>query len=138
MINLIGAYIVTLVLAAVLIKGPKFSRISENFEKLPPFIHWALLFFLSFLTYQTMHYNSLNEYQMSFYNIPYIIIEGCNFWVHEAGHVYFMLFGEVMHFFGGTLMQVGLPFFLFLRSVKNQYRLLSTIFLFWFAQICRM
>ena len=39
----------------------------------------------------------------------YHFIDGVNLLFHEAGHVFFGFFGQVMHFLGGTLGQLVFP-----------------------------
>jgi len=37
------------------------------------------------------------------------ILDGANFVFHEAGHVLFLLLGQVLHVLGGSLTQVAIP-----------------------------
>jgi hypothetical protein len=37
------------------------------------------------------------------------ILDGANFVFHEAGHVLFILFGQILHVLGGSLTQVAIP-----------------------------
>lgn len=52
----------------------------------------------------------------------YGLIDNFNLVIHEAGHFFFMFFGNFMHFAGGTLMQIIFPLFLFWYFGKNHYR----------------
>lgn len=53
---------------------------------------------------------------------------------HEFGHILFTPFGETMHFLGGTVGQLMLPFgFLFYFLYRKEY-LSSSFCLFWFGE----
>jgi hypothetical protein len=46
------------------------------------------------------------------YRVPGLllgILDGANFIFHEAGHVLFLPFGELLHILGGSLTQIGIP-----------------------------
>jgi hypothetical protein len=134
MINIVGAFIISILIFAILREGPRFSSVNENFENLSVSIHLMLILFLILLLYQTCHYSSVTSYEITLINIPYLILDGFNFWIHEAGHAYCMFFGELLHFLGGTLFQLALPSFLFIRAIRNDYYLFSSVFLFWIGQ----
>lgn len=46
-----------------------------------------------------------------------------NLFIHEAGHFFFKIFGRTLYFLGGSIMQVILPFLLFIATIKkNKYQ----------------
>ena len=64
----------------------------------------------------------------------YGFLDTVNLVIHEAGHVFFMFFGEFLHVSGGTILQLLVPFifvsyFYFKREFFSAF-----IVLFWFGQ----
>lgn len=57
------------------------------------------------------------------YNPPFIIwvIDLINLFIHEAGHFFFKIFGKTIYYLGGSLMQIILPFALFIVSVRSNF-----------------
>lgn len=83
-----------------------------------------IIVFLIFI-YMMFYLKSINEWHF---------IDNINLIFHEAGHVVFALFGQVIQMFGGTLMQILVPvicFFYFYRMGDN---FSFSIILFWIGQ----
>jgi len=53
---------------------------------------------------------------------------------HEAGHVFFALFGEFVGILGGSLMQVLIPAGIVAYFIWHQQRYSAAVTLFWVAQ----
>jgi hypothetical protein len=54
--------------------------------------------------------------------------------IHEAGHFFFIMFGKFFYTFGGTLMQIILPYIVFLYFKRKGYRTGMQISLLWIGQ----
>ena len=54
--------------------------------------------------------------------------------IHEAGHVFFRLFGEFMGIAGGSLFQVMVPLAFFVYFVYHRKPFSASIVLFWVGQ----
>jgi hypothetical protein len=52
----------------------------------------------------------------------YGLIDNFNLVIHEAGHFFFMIFGNFIYAAGGTLMQIFFPLFLCWYFWSNNYR----------------
>ncbi len=61
----------------------------------------------------------------------YTFLDLIDLFIHEAGHLIFSLFGEFIHFLGGTLMQIILPLSVGLAFLIKGQKYLSQIFFFW-------
>lgn len=61
----------------------------------------------------------------------YTFLDLINLFIHETGHLVFSLFGEFVHFLGGTLMQILLPLFVSVAFFLRAQKYLTQIFLFW-------
>lgn len=61
-------------------------------------------------------------------------IDNVNLIFHEAGHPIFSFFGEFIHYFGGTLMQILIPaiFSFYFYNRKDYFS--SSLLLFWLSQ----
>jgi hypothetical protein len=64
----------------------------------------------------------------------YTWIDNADLVIHEAGHIFFMLFGRFIHFAGGTLMQILLPSLIAWYFLRNNYRTGVQISLLWLGQ----
>ncbi len=129
-LNTIGAYIVTMLFLALLIQGPRFQDVAKGISELNLISHFLIFLFLCNLSIQT-----LKLFYFGFLaHVPFLLIDGMNFWIHEAGHIYFRILGETLAVMGGTLMQILTPAFFFYRSYKNNYIPLRYIMLFWIGQ----
>jgi hypothetical protein len=64
----------------------------------------------------------------------YTWIDNADLVIHEAGHVFFMFFGEFIHFAGGTLMQILLPLLIAWYFFRNMYRTGLQVSLLWLGQ----
>jgi len=63
----------------------------------------------------------------------WIFLDNANLFIHEGGHLVFMLFGQFIYILGGSFMQIALPcaFFVYFLRKKNYFST-STV-LFWIA-----
>jgi hypothetical protein len=59
------------------------------------------------------------------------ILDGANLIFHEAGHVFFSLFGDFLQFLGGSLFQVALPLALTGYFWRHGQRFSAAVTLFW-------
>ncbi|MFZ0452179.1 MAG: hypothetical protein WAM24_00415 [Ignavibacteriaceae bacterium] len=64
----------------------------------------------------------------------YTWIDNADLVIHEAGHIFFMFFGEFIHFAGGTLMQIILPSIIAWYFFRNMYRTGLQVSLLWLGQ----
>lgn len=72
---------------------------------------------------------------MEFLSRIFFILDYVNLAFHEAGHIIFGIFGnEILSAFGGTLMQIIMPFSAFLYFIKQEKKLSSMVTLFWFGE----
>lgn len=79
-----------------------------------------LVYLLSFLTFEY-------DPSQSSFSPPFVlwILDTINLFIHEAGHFFLKPFGRWIYIFGGSFMQVFLPFLLALLGLRQSYR--STI-----------
>ncbi len=64
----------------------------------------------------------------------YRLLDGVDLLIHEAGHVFFAPFGELLGFLGGTLMQLLLPAAFLVYFLRQRERYAATVVLWWIAQ----
>jgi hypothetical protein len=64
----------------------------------------------------------------------YTIFDHIDLIIHEAGHFFFILFGDFLYMAGGTLMQIIFPMFIAWYFFRNSYRIGVQIFIFWTGQ----
>jgi hypothetical protein len=64
----------------------------------------------------------------------YTLIDNADLVIHEAGHFFFMFFGQFIQMAGGTLMQIIFPLFLAWYFYSNGYTTGVQIFVFWLGQ----
>lgn len=64
----------------------------------------------------------------------YTLLDNIDLIIHEAGHFFFMFFGDFIQMAGGTLMQIIFPLFLAWYFFRNGYRTGVQIFIFWLGQ----
>lgn len=64
----------------------------------------------------------------------YGLIDNADLVIHEAGHVFFSLFGKFIYTAGGTLMQIIIPSIITFYFFKYMYRLGVQIGLLWLGQ----
>jgi hypothetical protein len=62
------------------------------------------------------------------------ILDGANLIFHEAGHIILLLFGEFLHYLGGSLMQVLIPALCAVHFWRRQQRASSAVAIFWTGQ----
>jgi len=64
----------------------------------------------------------------------YHFLDGVNLLLHEAGHMFFMVFGQTAHFLGGTLGQLLFPALFAAYFLKRGQRFEACIVGIWFAE----
>lgn len=64
----------------------------------------------------------------------YGLIDNVDLVIHEAGHVFFSLFGKFIYTLGGTLMQIIIPGIIARFFFRNSYRTGVQIGLLWLGQ----
>ena len=64
----------------------------------------------------------------------YTWIDNADLVIHEAGHVFFMIFGSFIYAAGGTLMQIILPSLIAFYFFRNYYRTGLQFALVWLGQ----
>ena len=88
---------------------------------------------------------SLTKYKTSIFLFPfaiyflfsrgdYTLLDNADLAIHEAGHFFFMIFGQFVGIAGGTIMQIIFPLFIALYFLKNLYVTGFQVFIFWLAQ----
>lgn len=83
---------------------------------------WLLILILSYFAFQLLTHPS-----------PWILIDSVNLLIHEAGHLIFFPFGQLMHMIGGTVFQLLIPC-IFLVYFLNKREYFSTfVQVFWVA-----
>jgi len=97
------------------------------------------------LQQQSVKQNSLKKWYTSFLLIPlslyfifkrgdYSLLDNIDLIIHEAGHFFFMFFGDFIQMAGGTLMQIIFPSFIAWYFYRNGYRTGVQLFIFWLGQ----
>lgn len=64
----------------------------------------------------------------------YTFIDNADLVIHEAGHIFFYIFGKFIYTAGGTLMQMILPSIIIWYFFRNHYRLGTQISMLWLGQ----
>ncbi len=112
-------------------------------EKALPFLktYWfsiILIFWSWFIVkqfYMTIEYNILLavSYKHVFgFSMFYFIMDNLTLIIHEAGHTIFGLFGwRFLTVLGGTLLQMLIPFVLFIVSWRNRQIIAAQLSLYW-------
>lgn len=112
-------------------------------EKAFPFLktYWfsiILIFWSWFIVkqfYMSLEYNILLavSYKHVFgFSMIYFVIDNLTLIIHEAGHTIFGIFGwRFLTVLGGTLLQILLPFLLFIVSWRSRKIVVSQASLYW-------
>jgi len=64
----------------------------------------------------------------------YGLIDNADLVIHEAGHVFFILFGKFIYTIGGSLMQIIIPSIIAGFFFRNNYRTGVQVSLLWLGQ----
>ena len=64
----------------------------------------------------------------------YGLMDNIDLVIHEAGHVFFSLFGKFIYTLGGTLMQVIIPLIIAVFFFRNSYKTGVQFALLWLGQ----
>ncbi|MCB0334164.1 MAG: hypothetical protein KDD55_11730 [Bdellovibrionales bacterium] len=132
MINLIGAYIVTIFLVGLVSKRPSLARGEAELTRIPLVAHGILLFLLFFLFIDVAFPQTVSFWPLQ---ILTTLVTGATLWIHEAGHIYWGWDGEFLHSFGGTLNEILFSLVPALYCYRKRYVLFSALFLFWFGHL---
>jgi hypothetical protein len=132
MVNLIGAYIFTLLLLGVAKERKQIIPLCEQLERLPLSARWALgLLMLWMLVIQG---DLIRPESIPFLLVlPHFLFDGLNLWMHEAGHVYWQIFGQFILQLGGTLNEVLFPALAIAWCRKRHFGRAEGIGCFWLA-----
>jgi len=111
------------------LKNEDLKELEQNLKKAQPYSKW----------------DSLKKWIPSMIIIPislhwifnrgdYGLIDNADLVIHEAGHVFFMLFGKFIYTLGGTLMQIILPSIIAVYFFRNFYQTGVQFSLLWLGQ----
>lgn len=64
----------------------------------------------------------------------FLLLDHVNLPFHEAGHIFFTPFGQTMHFWGGTIFQLLVPFALMVSFLLKGETTGFAFCLFWFGE----
>jgi len=64
----------------------------------------------------------------------YSFLDNVNLMIHEAGHVFFMFFGDFLRVSGGTILQLFVPFVFILYFYFKKEKFSAFVVLFWLGQ----
>jgi len=92
-----------------------------------------------------LEFNILRKWKISLVLFPiaiyfllnrgeYTLLDNADLVIHEAGHFFFMFFGQFIQMAGGTLMQIIFPLFLAWYFYRTGYTTGVQIFVFWLGQ----
>lgn len=62
------------------------------------------------------------------------VVDGANFFFHEAGHLLFMFFGEFLTILGGSLNQLVIPALCTVQFVRQRQTAAASVGLFWIGE----
>lgn len=130
MVNLIGAYIVTIFLLGIVIRRPKLRPVEEHLASYSPRGR-ALIALLLLLLLIEEAYSLFG----GFYPITLVnhIVATTNFWIHEAGHFYWSWGGQFWCSLGGTLNQVIFCLIPAFYCFVKRYTFLCAVFMIWLS-----
>ena len=67
----------------------------------------------------------------AFHQDAFVLVDGANLLFHEAGHVFFHFLGEYAGIWGGTLLQLLIPFTIALGFLKHRDVYAACIMFYW-------
>ena len=136
MVNLLGAYLVSIFLLGIILKRPSLKKVEAAFASAPSWNHWLITGILALCTLQEA--SQPTGIFDGFWPISTtnFVLSTLNFWIHEAGHVYWSWGGNVLHSFGGTLNEIVFPLAPAFYCYKKHYFRLAPLFLYWFGHNC--
>jgi hypothetical protein len=68
------------------------------------------------------------------FDYEYHFLDGVNLAFHEAGHLFFGIFGQTLHFLGGTLGQLFFPLACVLHFLRDERRFEAGVCGVWLAE----
>ena len=125
--NIIGAYIVTLMLLALIKARPDLSRV-EHFLGRYLIVRIVIAVWLGAV--------AAHDGAGLLTNYPGVarsanLLASLSLWIHEAGHLYLSWAGTFLHFLGGTLMQLACTLGPALFCIVRRYLACAGVFLCW-------
>lgn len=123
MINLIGAYIFTLLLAAVLKERRRLSTFCAKLDRMPTWGRLSVVALLACL--------AVGKYSGGRSILPFALLDHITFLMHEAGHSYFCWCGPLLHSLGGTINEILFPALLALWGHRRGFVLTQLLALYW-------
>lgn len=109
MINLIGAYIVSICFIALLYHRPSIAALEQKLRCLHPVVQFVAYLLLALVGSDSLGFNSTDSGFFGAVSYFTSFLQIINLWIHEAGHGYLMWAGDRWHAAGGTLFQLLLP-----------------------------
>lgn len=133
MVNLVGAYIVTIFIIALVSRRVTIAGIEKTLRAQSPI-------FLLFM-YVLLIVLGLDAFALLPHDVGIIaalswatfFLQGLNLWIHEAGHAYLAWAPETWHAAGGTLLQLLFPVLFLLLSLRRGARLCQALGVYWLA-----
>ena len=130
MINLIGAYIFSIMLYALYVERAKMLRFASSLERLPFWVRVLSVPVILYLALQHADIISGNR-DLTLPRILFTVVSGFTLWMHEAGHIYFRPFGTFMMFFGGTLNELLFPALLGWWARRHHFSVIRSLAVCW-------
>ncbi len=129
MINLIGAYIITLLLLALIKERRAVASNLLVLERIPLAGRIVLSFLL--FAFALRQGNFITPSRLSILDVLFIVLDGFSLWVHEAGHAYCMFFGKFVNSLGGTLAELVFPTIIIFVAHLVDRPVLSSLGVYW-------
>jgi hypothetical protein len=136
MINLIGAYIVLVAVLAVITRRQSILSFMARLEQSGRFCWLPVLVVLSGIGWQQTTIDPLIPRALDLIHLPHYLLFAITLWIHEAGHLYFAIFGRFMQVAGGTLNQLLFPAALCLISYRHGLLKNMLLGVFWIGFSC--
>jgi DnaJ-domain-containing protein 1 len=129
--NFIGFYIVTLFLFGLWQSSITLEKVDLSLRGVPIVLKVILALHLLVYILNKSVAMLISNY-MAWFDF---VIDKPSFFVHEAGHVYFKLFGTTLMAMGGTITEVLLPSIVLVLCVRRLFLSAASLTLFWIGQI---
>lgn len=129
--NFVGFYVVTIFLFGLWKSKTTISGVEGSLRRLP--LPFKILIAAHLIGY--ILYKPLGLFSSEYFGWIHFLIDTASFLVHEAGHIYFSLFGSFISSLGGTLTELLLPAIVVIFSVHRSCYSLAGLMIFWIGQI---
>ncbi len=133
MLNIIGAFIISIMILGVLFQRPSIAAAEEKLCSLPLWVHAFILCFLSLVMLQETTNPPGLLSSFSIISWPNWLLDNLNYLIHEAGHVYWAWGGAFLHHLGGTLNEIIFPLVVAFWALLRKARLVPALCLLWLA-----